>query len=160
MHRRTALMMQSCQMALFSCFVPCLTWGGGGTTQYLTDWVRSRWWLKNRFGEQCLVVPLVLVPVQGIRGGGPIRSLLDSLSWFTSLNDTEAILLRGAMATFIGTFMCQGTGYSNLNGWQCFRVPASLDTKASVSLVSEGWGFSPGGIQALSEAAERGLSSP
>ena len=44
--------------------------GRVGTAQYLTDWVRSRWWLKNRFGEKCLVVPLVPVPIQGIRGGG------------------------------------------------------------------------------------------
>ena len=44
--------------------------GRVGTAQYLTDWVRSRWWLKNRFGEKSLVVLLVPVPIQGIRGGG------------------------------------------------------------------------------------------
>ena len=43
------------------------------------------------------------------------------------------------------------------NGWQCFRVPAGLDTKVYVSLVSEGRGNRPDCIPPLSQAAERGL---
>ena len=42
--------------------------GKVGTQQYITDWVRSRWWVKNRLGEQCMVLPLVPVPVQGLQG--------------------------------------------------------------------------------------------
>ena len=61
-----------------------------GTQQYITDWVRSRWWLKNRFGNTCMVLPLVPVMVQGIHGKSIVRSLLESLHWFTSLKDTEA----------------------------------------------------------------------
>ena len=68
--------------------------------------------------------------------------------------------MKGALANFIGTFLSKGTGCSNLNGRQCFRVPAGLDTKATVSLVSEGWDIRPEEIPALSEAAERGIVLP
>ena len=60
-----------------------------GTQQYITDWVRSRWWLKNRFGEQCMVLPLVPVPVQGLQGSSLIRALLETLHWFIALSATE-----------------------------------------------------------------------
>ena len=36
-----------------------------GTGQYITDWVRTRHWLRTRFGEHCMVLPLLPVLVQG-----------------------------------------------------------------------------------------------
>ena len=136
-----------------------------GTQQYITDWVRSRWWLKNRFGENCMVLPLVPVSVQGITGKSTVRSLLESLHWFMSLKDTETVLVNGIMEGFCTKFLaCTGigTGTSTSTGemdWansrQYFRVPAALDTKATVSLVSEGWGSRPDCIPPLSQAAER-----
>ena len=44
-----------------------------GTGQYCTDWVKSRWWIKERFGGHVLVVPLPPVPVGGISGKSLIR---------------------------------------------------------------------------------------
>ena len=129
-----------------------------GTQQYITDWVRSRWWLKNRFGESCKVLPLVPVAVQGIGGMSTVRSILETLHWFASLKDTEAILMKKHIEYFCATFLTAGNSTSE-TGWansrQCFRVPAGLDTKASVLLVSEGWGCRPDCIPPLSLAAER-----
>ena len=134
--------------------------GTVGTQQYLTDWVRSRWWLKNRFGEGCRVLPLVPIAVQGIGGMSTVRSVLESLHWFLSLRDTEAILMKKHIEYFCDTYLHEGKGTSETdwaNGRQSFRVPAGLDTKASVSLVSEGWGSRPDCIPPLSLAAERKL---
>ena len=107
-----------------------------GTQQYITDWVRSRWWLKNRFGESCKVLPLVPVAVQGIGGMSTVRSILETLHWFASLKDTEAILMKKHIEYFCATFLNAGNSTSE-TGWansrQCFRVPTGLDTKASVS---------------------------
>ena len=94
-----------------------------------------------------MVLPLVPVMVQGIHGKSIVRSLLESLHWFTSLKDTEAVLQKGCIANFCTTFIaCTNKGIGETdwaNGRQCFRVPAGLDTKAYVSLVSEGWGSRP-----------------
>ena len=69
-------------------------------------------------------------------------------------------LTNHGLCFIYNTFLSKGTGCSNLNGRQCFRVPAGLDTKATVSLVSEGWDIRPEEIPALSEAAERGIVLP
>ena len=63
-----------------------------GTQQYITDWVRSRLWLRSRFGEKCMVLHLFPVSVQGICGKSTVRSIIESLHWVMSLNDTEAVL--------------------------------------------------------------------
>ena len=63
-----------------------------GTQQYITDWVRNRLWLRSRFGEKCMVLHLFPVSVQGICGKSTVRSIIESLHWVMSLNDTEAVL--------------------------------------------------------------------
>ena len=128
--------------------------GKVGTQQYITDWVRSRWWIKNRLGEQCMVLPLVPVPVQGIQGAGLIRALLETLHWFTALSATESLLVKDILSRYCNTYITLTEGTDNGNSRQCFRVPAGLDTKAYVSLVSEGWGSIPDCIPPLSRAAE------
>ena len=76
-----------------------------GTQQYITDWVRSRWWLKNRFGEKCMVLPLMPVPVMGLAGRSTVRALLESLNWFSALKDTEAVLVKECIEDYCSTFI-------------------------------------------------------
>ena len=131
--------------------------GEVGTAQYLSDWCKSRWWLKTRLGEGCHIIPLVPVPATDVKGVGLVRALLETLTWFGAQNATETVLVRSILGSFVDSHIRQGTGTGNLNGRQCFRVPAGLDTRTSVSLVSEGWGVRPDGIPAMSKGAEEGI---
>jgi hypothetical protein len=128
-----------------------------GTEHYITDWVRSRWWLKERLGDAVVVVPLAPILVGGVQGRSIIRSLVESLHWFTSLSATEAVLMKGIMHGIIGTqFTCKdGLGWEGDR--QCFRLPAGLDTKATVAMVSEGWHSLPESVPPLSPAAEKAI---
>ena len=135
-----------------------------GTAQYCMDWVRSRWWLKERFGKDVVVAPLPPVPVAGLRGSSIIRALVETSHWFTALEDTEALVMRPVFDTLTRTFLCTDTGSMSTgevcaNGRQCFRLPASLDSHATISVVSEGWGSRPDGIPPLTQAAEEILIS-
>ena len=131
-----------------------------GTAQYITDWVRSRWWLKERFGSDTLVMPLAPVPVGGLCGCSTVRALVETLTWFSSLSTTEAVLMKGTHSLFMHKFLGRTGGRGWANGRQSMRVPANLDTKAFVSLVSEGWGCLPDGIPPLPPAAEKELILP
>ena len=90
-------------------------------------------------------------------GEGLVRALLETVTWFGAQNATETVLVRDILGEFVQVHIRQGTGTGNLNGRQCFRVPAGLDTKTTVSLVSEGWGVCPDSIPAMSKAAEEGI---
>ena len=125
-----------------------------GSAQYITDWVRSRHWLKSRFGDTLIVVPLIPVLSGGWEGRSTVRALLEVLHWFLSVSDTEAVLMRGLMQNFIDSNLSPKTGRGWADGRQCLKAPAGFDTKAFVSLVSEGWGCRPDGIPPLSPAAE------
>ena len=72
-----------------------------------------------------------------------------------SLGDTEAVLMKGIMHQYIETNLARIPGRGWADGRQCLKVPAGLDTKAFVSLVSEGWGCRPDGIPPMSQAAEQ-----
>ena len=96
-----------------------------------------------------MVLPLVPVPVQGLQGSSLIRALLETLHWFIALSATESLLVKD------NTYITCTEGSDKGNSRQCFWVPAGLDTKAYVSLVSEGWGSIPDCIPPLSRAAEK-----
>ena len=91
--------------------------GEVGTAQYLTDWCKSRWWLKNRFGEGCHILPLMPVPSQDIKGTGLVRSLLETLTWFESQHATETILLRDMLRNYILVHIRQGTNWDRQPQW-------------------------------------------
>ena len=74
-----------------------------GTQRYITDWVRSRWWLRSRYGEKCMVLPLVPVSMQGVSSKSTVRCLIETLHWFMSLKDTEAVLMRNITEQFCAT---------------------------------------------------------
>ena len=75
--------------------------------------------------------------------------ILHSMHWFMSLGDTEAVLMKGIMQKYIEIDLARSVGRGWADGRQCLRVPAGLDTKAFVLLVSEGWGCRPDLIRSL-----------
>jgi len=131
-----------------------------GTGQYCTDWVKSRWWLKERFGSSVLVVPLPPVPVGGISGKSLIRSVIEVAHWFTSSNCTEALILKDVHMSLVDSFLSEGVGEGWANERQCIRLPVSLDSPAFTSMVSEGWGNRPDEVPPLPQAAEELLIAP
>ena len=131
-----------------------------GTGQYCTDWVKSRWWIKERFGSQVLVVPLPPVPVGGITGRSLIRSIIEVAHWFMASSSTEALILKGVYMSLLDSFLSEGVGVGWANERQSIRLPVSLDSPAFVSTVSEGWGNRPDEVPPLSQAAEELLISP
>ena len=124
-----------------------------GTAQYVSDWVRSRWWLRSRLGEDCVVLPAPPVLSGGLEGKSTIRALIETLHWFVSLTATETLLMRGILTHILSTQLQKGVGVL-MNDRQTFQVPAGIDTKTHVSLVSVGWGARPGALPPLSKAAE------
>ena len=131
-----------------------------GTAQYIQDWVKSRWWIRERFGEGTVVVPLPPVPVGGLQGRSLVRALVETSNWFRSLDSTECILVKNVHQLFLETFLAPGTGEEWANGRQCFRLPVSLDSHVYTNTVSEGWGSRPDGIPPLLQAAEECLLAP
>ena len=81
-----------------------------GTGQYITDWVRTRHWLRSRFGEHCMVLTLLPVLVQGGGDMSTVRSVIETLHWFAALNATEAVLMKGIFQNFINTHLPRMTG--------------------------------------------------
>ena len=131
-----------------------------GTGQYCTDWVKSRWWIKERFGGHVLVVPLPPVPVGGISGKSLIRSVIEVAHWFMASSCTEAIILKSAYTALLDSFLSEGVGVGWANERQMIRLPVSLDSPAFASTVSEGWGNRPDVVPPLSQAAEELLIAP
>jgi hypothetical protein len=125
-----------------------------GTEHYLTDWVRSRWWIKERFGEDKIVLPLAPILVEGLKDRSTVRTLVESLTWFTTLSATEAVLMKDTLADYISTRFSCTDGEGGKPDQQCFRLPAGLDTKATVAMVSDGWGNWPDGAPPMPMAAE------
>jgi hypothetical protein len=126
-----------------------------GTEHYITDWVRSRWWIRDRLGENIIVLPLAPIFVDGLYGKSVIRSMVEVISWFIALSATEAVLMKSTLQSILDTqFRCtEGQGWQADR--QCFRLPAGLDTKATVAFVSDGWGSWPDCIPPVPQAAER-----
>jgi hypothetical protein len=120
-----------------------------GTEHYLTDWVRSRWWLRERFGHDKIILPLVPILVGGLTGRSTVRALVESLTWFSALSATEAVLMKEHIKHVLDTQLIGNA----VSGWrgdrQCFRLPAGLDTRATVAMVSEGWGSWPESVPPL-----------
>ena len=81
-----------------------------GSAQYLTDWVQSRHWLKSRFGETLIVIPLIPVLSGRWEGRSTVRALLEVLYWFLSVSDTEAVLMRGLVQNFIDSNLALKAG--------------------------------------------------
>jgi len=129
-----------------------------GTAQYTLDWVRSRQWILDRFGaENVVVLPVTPVPVDGLMGASVVRSLLEVVGWFSSLDSTEALLCKRSLNQFCTLHLGQTALGVELNERQCLRLPVSLDSRGACTFVSEGWGSRPDGVPPLPRAAEQVL---
>jgi hypothetical protein len=130
-----------------------------GTEHYLNDWVRSRWWIRERLGEDICVLPLVPIWCEGIHSRFLVRSLVESLTWFTTLNATEAVLMKDLFTHILGTHLSAPREVGWMAGRLCFRLPAGLDTRAILPVVSDGWDSWPESVPPVSMAAEKEIVS-
>jgi hypothetical protein len=128
-----------------------------GTEHYLADWVRSRWWIRERLGEDISVLPLAPIWSEGLTGKSQIRNMVETLTWFTSLKATEAVLMKDTFAHIIEQHLTCRTGPGWVPERLCFRLPAGLDTRAVAATVSEGWNSLPESVPSLSKAAEKDI---
>jgi hypothetical protein len=130
-----------------------------GTEHYLVDWVRSRWWIRERLGEDLSVLPLAPIWSERLSGRGQIRSMVESLTWFSTLRATEAVLMKDICTHMLDRHLTCTTGLGWNPGRLCFRLPAGLDTRAVTATVSEGWSSLPESAPPLSMAAEKEVIS-
>ena len=84
-----------------------------GSSQYITDWVKSRNWIKGIFGDTTVVIPLIPFLSNGWDGRSTVRALLEVLHWFMSVTDAEAVLMKGIMQMFVDRNLATSTG----RGW-------------------------------------------
>jgi len=131
-----------------------------GSAQYALDWVRSRFWLKDRLGDKVTIIPAPVVPTSGIEGISVVRSLIEVLEWFMALDSTEALLAKQYFQHFLTTHLGSTEHGVELNERQCLRLPVSLDSRGFFTTVSEGWGSRPDGVPPLPQAAEKALILP
>ena len=88
-----------------------------GTVQYALDWARSRQWIMDRFGADNLVVlPVIPVPVGGIKGSSVVRSMLEVFGWFGSIDSTETLLSKKSINLFC-TLHLGHTAHCVHRGW-------------------------------------------
>jgi hypothetical protein len=78
-----------------------------------------------------------------------------ALSAIISLRATEAVLMKDIMQSIIDTQLTCKSGLGWEGDRQCFRLPAGLDTKATVATVSEGRHSLPESVPPLPAAAEK-----
>ena len=100
-----------------------------GSAQYALDWVRSRFWLKDRLGDKVTIIPAPVVPTSGIEGISVVRSLIEVLEWFMALDSTEALLAKQYFQHFLTTHLGSTEHGVELNERQCLRLPVSLDSR-------------------------------
>jgi len=131
-----------------------------GTAQYALDWVRSRFWLKDRLGDRVTIIPAPVVPLGGIEGTSVIRTLMEVSEWFTVVDSTEALLAKHYTRQFINAHLGSTEHGVELNERQCLRLPVSFDSRGFLTMVSEGWGSRPDGVPPLPQAAEKAIVLP
>ena len=131
-----------------------------GTAQYCLDWVRSRWWLRERFGEDKVILPASPIPVAGFTGSSTVRTFIEVAAWVSSLGCTEALLAKDTLQHLADMHLGHTSTGALCNERLCYRLPASLDSRLFNTHVSEGWGSRPVGIPPLSHTAEEALVLP
>ena len=63
--------------------------------------------------------------------------------------------MRGIIQKFVDNYLARSVGRGWADGRQCLRAPVGFDTKAIVSLVSEGRGCQPDAIPPMPPSAEQ-----
>jgi hypothetical protein len=126
-----------------------------GTAKYAEEWKRCRNWIQEDLGG-VMVLPLIPMPMEDITDKGTVRSLLEFLSWFEDLPETEVKLLSEARRSYVEKFLAR-TG--NGRGWcdvrQSFSMPVDLSSSNTFTFNSRLWGNRPRRLAAFSEETER-----
>jgi hypothetical protein len=75
-----------------------------GTAQYVDDWHHCQRRLKEAV-EGLLVLPLIPIPLEGVKDKETVRSLLEFFLWFEDLPDVEAKLMADTREDFKNSFL-------------------------------------------------------
>jgi len=97
-----------------------------GTAQYVEDWHHCQRRLKEAV-EGIMVLPLIPVPLEGVKDKETVRSLLEFFLWFEDLPDAEASLMANTREEYKRTFLGRiGAGPGWCDDRQSMRLPLSL----------------------------------
>jgi hypothetical protein len=126
-----------------------------GTAQYVDDWHHCQRRLKEAV-EGILVLPLIPIPLDGVKEKETVRSLLEFFLWFEDLPDVEAKLMAETRDAYKKSFLGR---ISDGPGWcddrQSMRLPLSLTGVGKATKANRLLGDRPKTIAAFSSDLER-----
>jgi hypothetical protein len=126
-----------------------------GTAQYVDDWHHCQRRLKEAV-DGIMVLPLIPVPLEGIKDKETVRSLLEFFLWFEDLPDAEARLMADTRDEYKRTFLGRiGTGPGWCDDRQSMRLPLSLTGGGKATKANRLLGERPKTIGAFHEDLER-----
>jgi len=126
-----------------------------GTSKYAEEWKRCRNWIQEDLGG-VMVLPLIPLPMEDINDRGTIRSLLEFLSWFEDLPETEVRLLSETRKSYVERFLARnGTGRGWCDVRQSFSMPLDLAGNGTFTFNSRLWGNRPRRLPAFTDEMER-----
>ncbi len=126
-----------------------------GTAQYVDDWHHFQHRLKEAV-EGLLVLPLIPIPLEGVKEKETVRSLLEFFLWFEDLPDVEAKLMAETRNDFKKSFLgriSEGPGWCDDR--QSLRLPLSLTGQGKATKANRLLGDRPKTIVAFGNDLER-----
>jgi len=126
-----------------------------GTAQYVDDWHHCQRRLKEAV-EGLLVLPLIPIPLEGVKDKETVRSLLEFFLWFEDLPDVEAKLMADTREDLKKSFLgriSEGPGWCDDR--QSLRLPLSLNGQGKATKANRLLGNRPKTIVAFGRDLER-----
>ncbi len=126
-----------------------------GTAQYVDNWHYCQHRLKEAV-EGLLVLPLIPIPLEGVKEKETVRSLLKFFLWFKDLPDVEAKLMADTREEFKKSFLgriSEGPGWCDDR--QSLRLPLSLSGPGKATKANRLLGDRPKTIVAFGNDLER-----
>ena len=128
-----------------------------GTEYYTQEWCRCREWIRRELGE-VMALPLLPLVTKEVVGENVTRPLLEFLSWFNDLDDSEAGFLKGVRRQYCSEFLrMEGDGVGGADGdsLRNLMLPVDLHGEGLTRYKSRGWGRIPEGLKAVDEDMEK-----
>ena len=120
-----------------------------GSAFYCNEWRKYRTLLKDSLGE-VIVSPLLPLVMEDRMGGFLSRSLVEVISWYDDLADSEAGILKGFRAKYREEFLSEVVnGGDRADGIQSLRLPVSLVSEGTMLYRSRLWGNLPNKLRAV-----------
>ncbi len=126
-----------------------------GTAQYVDDWHHCQRRLKEAV-EGLLVLPLIPIPLEGVKDKETVRSLLEFFLWFEDLPDVEAKLMADTREDLKKSFLgrlSEGPGWCDDR--QSMRLPLSLNGQGKATKANRLLGDRPKTIVPFDRDLER-----